>query len=308
MTDARFTVAVCTRNRADLLALCLGALAESVEAAGLAVPVVVVDNASTDATPAVAARFADRLDLSVLMEPRLGLSHARNAALAACQTEYLVFLDDDAKPLLGWAGAIKDGIERWSPDFFGGAYRPFYLDPKPDWLDDERGSAHLDKTEGLQPPGTCFSGGNMGWRTDLLRELGGFDPDLGMVDGTLRLGEETQLQLQYYARHDDVRAVFLEGMEMLHLVPREKMSVRYWWRRSWNYGWDLAEIDPDDGITRLSAAEIVRQTRGGLPLLLRLVRRDRGRYPTWRSFALAYGGRNAVLAGHLARRLLRRPS
>ena len=303
MADSRFSVAICTRDRADLLRLCLEALA--VSARGMEVPVLLVDNASTDHTERVAREAM--LPVTYLRESTLGLSHARNAALAACETEYLVFLDDDAKPLAPWVPSIAEGIERWKPDFFGGAYRPFYLDPKPDWLDDGLGSAHLDKAEGLQPSGTCFSGGNMGWRADLLRELGGFDPELGMVDGRLRLGEETQLQLRYYAAHPDARAVFLEGMEMLHLVPREKMSVRYWWRRSWNYGWQLSEINPDDGITRLSASEIARQTRGGLPLLLRLVWRDRTRYPSWHSFALAYGGRNAVLAGHLASRLLRRP-
>ncbi|MGB3544572.1 glycosyltransferase family 2 protein [Rubrivirga sp.] len=302
MTAPRFTVAICTRNRADLLRLCLDALAASI--GDRAVPVVLVDNASTDDT----ARVADGVDLPLayVREGQLGLSHARNTALEACETEYLVFLDDDAKPLPGWIAAIEDGIGRWTPDFFGGPYRPFYLDPKPDWFDDNLGSAHLDLEAGLQPVGTCFSGGNMGWRAALLRDMGGFDPALGMVGNTLRLGEETQLQLQYYAGHPDARAVFLPDMEMLHYVPPAKMHVAYWWRRAWDYGWRLPEIDPHGEAARMTRWELARDTKVGLPLLLRAVRRDRHTYPTWASFAVAYGGgRAGVLNGYLARRLFR---
>lgn len=304
---SRFTVAVCTRNRADVLALCLDALAASIDAmpgpfeSRPSVPVVVVDNASTDDTHTAAEAFADRLALRVIAEPRLGLSHARNAALAACETEFLVYLDDDARPLDGWATAIADGVERHTPDVFGGPYRPFYLQPKPLWLDDALGSAHLDLTEG-RLDGECLSGGNMGWRTTLLRDLGGFSPDLGMVGGQLRLGEETQLQKQIYAERPEARIVFLPAMEMLHLVAPVKMRARYWWRRAWDYGWRLAEIAPDDPIASMPAWRVAAETRLGLPLALRLVARDRTQYPTWRAFSVAYGSRAAILWGALARR------
>jgi glycosyltransferase involved in cell wall biosynthesis len=58
-----------------------------------AIEVVVVDNASSDGTAAVARRFDDRV--RVVHEPRPGLGPARNAALAAARGEYIAFLDCD---------------------------------------------------------------------------------------------------------------------------------------------------------------------------------------------------------------------
>ena len=158
----------------------------------------------------------------------------------------------------------------------------------------------------FSPDGTCFLGGNMGWRTDLLRQMGGFDVDLGMAGDTLRLGEETQLQFRVYADRPESRFVFLPGMEMLHLFPAQKMRVWYWWRRSWDYGWRLSEIAPNNEVAQMSCWQLLRETKAGLPLLIRLVHRDRRQYPSWKAYALAYGGRNGVLAGRLARLILRR--
>jgi glycosyltransferase involved in cell wall biosynthesis len=270
---------------------------------GFCVPTVVVDNASSDETRKVITAAAVHMEIIQAYEPKIGLSHARNMALRLCSTDYLVFLDDDAEALPSWIAAINDGVRQWNPDFFGGPYTPLYLRQKPSWLGDSLVSAHTELEEGPVPRWTCFSGGNMGWRTALLRRLGGFSPILGMRGDALRLGEETQLQFKLYSSMSQVRAVFLRRMAMLHYVPPYKMKVLYWWRRSWAYGWNLIEIAPNDPLARMSLWHVVRDTRGGLPLLLRIVFRDREKYPKWRSFAVAYGARAWIMYGALARRL-----
>ena len=242
------TIAICTRNRAPLLCLCLESLAMALR--GRPVPVLIVDNGSTDDTETVVR--TGPVDAEYVREKRLGLSHARNAAMAKCQTDYLVFLDDDAKPLLGWYDAIERGLEQWKPDLFGGPYRPFYLTAKPNWFSDTLGSAHTEFGEGLLRSKTFLSGGNMGWRLSLLREAGGFNPRLGMQGSQLRLGEETQVQAYLHATVPGLRAVFLPGMEMLHYVSPEKLRLTYWWRRAWEYGWRLEEIDPESELTAMS--------------------------------------------------------
>ena len=283
-----------------MLKLCLESLATALR--GRPVPILIVDNASTDDTDAVVRRAP--VVAEYVQEGRLGLSHARNTAVERCQTEYLVFLDDDAKPLPGWYDAIERGVERWNPDLFGGPYRPFYLTAKPTWFNDALGSAHIELEEGVLESKTFLSGGNMGWRLRLLREAGGFDPSLGMQGDRLRLGEETQVQAYLHATVPDLRAVFLPGMEMLHYVSPEKLRLTYWWRRAWDYGWRLGAIDPGNDLTAMSVWQLLQETKLGLPLLLRLFLRDRKLYPSWRSFALAYGGgRSGVLAGVLASKL-----
>ena len=71
------SVVVCTWNRAALLAKGLEAIAALDVPAGCEWELVVVDNACTDDTPAVLERFAERLPLRRVSEPRLGLSRAQ---------------------------------------------------------------------------------------------------------------------------------------------------------------------------------------------------------------------------------------
>ena len=81
------TVAICTWNRAGLLARTLERLV-AMESPVAPWEVLVVDNGSTDDTPRVLDRFASRLPLRRLLEPALGLSNARNAAVAC--TDYRI--------------------------------------------------------------------------------------------------------------------------------------------------------------------------------------------------------------------------
>ncbi|HET6952027.1 MAG TPA: glycosyltransferase family 2 protein, partial [Acidimicrobiales bacterium] len=99
------TIAVCTRNRAGTLRQCLAALATQVADPGQ-LDVLVVDNGSTDGTPDLLRRWRDAGEgRRVVAHPEVGLSGARNAALAASDREVVLFVDDDALTPPTWAGA-----------------------------------------------------------------------------------------------------------------------------------------------------------------------------------------------------------
>ena len=57
------------------------------------VGVIVVDDGSTDDTPAVAARYGDRI--RYLRKENAGLSAARNTGLLVARGEWVLFLDSD---------------------------------------------------------------------------------------------------------------------------------------------------------------------------------------------------------------------
>lgn len=84
-----------TRNRARTLERTLAALTGQ---RGPAFEVVVVDDGSEDATPDVARRYRDRLDLRYLRRAPRGIAAARAAAMRAARGEVLIQTDDDRVP------------------------------------------------------------------------------------------------------------------------------------------------------------------------------------------------------------------
>ncbi|NJL28333.1 MAG: glycosyltransferase family 2 protein, partial [Thermoanaerobaculia bacterium] len=114
LSPPRASVLICTHNRARDLALCCAALG-GLDAPPESWEVVVVDNASTDDTPEVAEAWAARLEgrlRGVEGTGALGLSAARNRAIAEARGEILAFLDDDALPEPGWLSALVSVLER----------------------------------------------------------------------------------------------------------------------------------------------------------------------------------------------------
>ena len=75
---------------------------------GLAVPaatdweILVVNNNCTDQTDQVIQAYQDRLPVRRAFEPRPGLSHARNRAIAEATGDYILWTDDDVTVSPNW--------------------------------------------------------------------------------------------------------------------------------------------------------------------------------------------------------------
>lgn len=92
------TIQLCTYNRAALLERVLDACFE--QSAGN-YEVVLVDDGSTDATPAVIERARSRATcpFTVVSQANAGLARARNAGIARASGERIIFIDDDVLPV-----------------------------------------------------------------------------------------------------------------------------------------------------------------------------------------------------------------
>jgi GT2 family glycosyltransferase len=102
----RATVVIPVFNRCALTRACLDALAGA--ALGVEAEIVVVDDCSTDETPAMlAARVAAGEPLRIVTQARNGgFAKACNAGAAAAAGEYVVFLNNDTLPRPGWLAAL----------------------------------------------------------------------------------------------------------------------------------------------------------------------------------------------------------
>ena len=99
-TRPRFSVVVPAHNEADTLPAALASLAA--QRCPVPYEVIVVDNASTDATAAVAASAG----ATVVTEPQLGVCRARQTGVAAARGEIVVSTDADTTMPADWLARI----------------------------------------------------------------------------------------------------------------------------------------------------------------------------------------------------------
>lgn len=292
------SVVVCTHDRAELLPACLGALAA--EASAL-VEVLVVDNASTDATPAVLSGFPVR----VVPEPRLGLSHARNAGWQQARGEWVAYLDDDATVLPGWTDGMLAAVAAPATLAVAGRIRLDWPGGRPRWLHPS-----------LEPYFTCLDlgvdvavlpaprfpyGANMALRRADLEALGGFDPALGRSGlRSLRSNEERELcQRLRGLRPGEVR--YAGAAEVRHHVDPGRVSRRWLARRAWAEGRDGASALVSDGSSALGRAKGVGWALRELAFSLARRPRGRGWLLAWALTVLRSGAKLGQAATDVAR-------
>ena len=169
------TVVIPTRNRWELLAR--RALPSALAQEAVDHEVVVVDDASTDETPARLSEVEDPRVRLVPLDERAGVASARNAGIATARGAWIAFLDDDDvwsprklrtqldAALEARADFVYSGVVAVGGD---GAVRYAFPLPPPDEL-----QVQILRSSVL--PAGCS---NVLARTELVRAVGGFDEQL----------------------------------------------------------------------------------------------------------------------------------
>lgn len=128
------SILIATHNRCVDLEQTLQDLHDS----GAAQPhhqIIVIDNASTDATGEVIRRFQDRLPLLGLRESRPGKSNALNGALLHVTGDLCLFTDDDVSISPNWIAAFEQAAQQHPQhDFFGGRVISRWPVKPPKWF------------------------------------------------------------------------------------------------------------------------------------------------------------------------------
>ena len=232
----RLRIAVCT-NRAPAKA------AEAIAALRAQAPDKLVTVVTSGLSAADAARHRAELGVGVLGEPRAGLSHARNRALAWSEDgDALAFVDDDALVEDGWYEALE---RRWREApaevaCIGGPIRPRWPDGGPPaWISGPilPGLTLLDlgpEVRDLDPHTTTVYGANISFRVGSLRRIGGFHPGFGHSGERISFSEEDEAQralarLGYRVRYVPDAAVW-------HVIPAERLTRGSFVRRRFAYG------------------------------------------------------------------------
>lgn len=230
----RLTVAICTWNRAELLAATLGRLTELRRPDGLDWELVVVNNNCTDNTVEVLDGFADRLPLVQVFEPEPGLSHARNRAVSVASGEFIIWTDDDVLVGADWLGAYRRAMaEHPDATFFGGPVEPWFEGVPPDWLRDNFdlvSNAYAVRDLAPEPfrftadRGRLPFGANYAMRRDV-QVSHRYDPDLGRRPGSMVGGEETTVLMALVEGGHE--GWWVPGARVRHFIPVGRQTVGY---------------------------------------------------------------------------------
>jgi len=256
----KFTIAICTYNRADLLEKTLLRLAETL-APGTNPPeveVVVVNNNSRDHTDVVIERMAPRLPLRRVFQPLQGLSNARNAAVEAARGDFIVWTDDDVLVADGWVQAYARGVQSYPQGLvFGGPVQPWFEVEPPQWLTDNwaaLSNAYAVRDLGDRPmpldiaSGAVPFGANYAVRTDVQRKYP-YDPKLGKTGSVTLLGEESVV-IDAILKNDGP-GYWLPDAQVRHWLPKERMQEAYIRDYFFGAGRTHARVDGEPGFGRL---------------------------------------------------------
>lgn len=222
------TVIICTYNRGNLLAETLPTILEQDDNR---FKVLIVDNNSTDNTNSVVNEFAIKhQNLEFIIENNQGASFARNTGCSEAKTEWIIFLDDDAKVPNSFINNAIDIIKASDYDCIGGIYYPWYKYEKPKWFKDKYAStAVLFENDNVAPQHTYISAGIMAIKKDVLTNVGGFSTSLGPSGSKMNYGEETNLHDKLIKNGYKVKIE--PSWFMYHLVDQNKYRLK-WFRQN----------------------------------------------------------------------------
>lgn len=231
-------VAVCTNRSPAAVAESLAALQSQVPTEQL----VLVASGLTGAE--TSAHRSAESPLTVLHEPRPGLSLARNRAAEFARdrgAHAVAYVDDDAVVDPGWWEAL---VARWNAGderlgVVGGPIRPRWAVAPPAWICDPILPAltllDLGPVEReLDPRTTTVFGANISFAVEPLLAAGGFDPSYGHSGRRIFFSEEDQAQRALAAR--GYRVLYAPELSVMHVIPAERLTRRSFVRRRFAYG------------------------------------------------------------------------
>jgi glycosyltransferase involved in cell wall biosynthesis len=228
------TVAICTYNRARLLAQTLESFLRLRVPDGVTWELLVVNNDCTDDTDEVVGRYANRLPIVLCHEPRPGLSSARNHAVARARGDYVLWTDDDVLVDPDWMTKLLEAFDDHQAAFVFGRVAPWWETAPPSWYGRELdghfvlldyGPGPFVVTERAKQP----YGVNMAMRREVFQEVGLFE------DGASVAKKCSCEDVEFFYRVMDrgLRVAYTPHATLRHFIPQQRCTKAFYRSRAW---------------------------------------------------------------------------
>ncbi|KXG78337.1 hypothetical protein AN618_04030 [Fervidicola ferrireducens] len=236
----RVRVAVCitTYKRPNGLARLLSALNEiafrKIDPAIVDLEIIVVDNdpASSACTICETARFSGKWPLRYYVEPRRGISYARNAAVQLSQgADYVAFIDDDEWPHQYWLDELLEVQRTYNSEVVLGPVLPYYDPTTPSWVIKGR---FFERPR--YPTGTSIKYGRTGnalIKASVFEQIGLFDEKFALSGG-----EDTHFFMRLLQTGGKI--IWADDAVVYEEVPKSRSNLHWILRRAYRVGNTLA--------------------------------------------------------------------
>jgi len=236
-----------TRNRARYLSGALESLTRQTYPRDN-FEVIIVDNGSTDNTREVCASFTDRIpQLRYLYEETAGLHAGRHRGMKTANSDILVYGDDDIEATPTWLEGVAEAFGEKGVVLVGGKVLPKFESEPPVWITRTWEKGHqggrvlpylsiLDLGDEIKEISPYYVFGcNFSIRKSVLLEVGGFHPD-AMPPELIRYRGDGETHIARYIMEHGYKALYHPKVSVHHLVPTDRLSESYFFKRAFNQG------------------------------------------------------------------------
>lgn len=235
MDDQRSGVSIvlCCYNGADRLESTLDHLLKQ-EIDGFDWEIIVVDNASTDNTFAVAETILERglAKYKVVSEVKPGLSNARRAGIENATYDYIIFCDDDNWLCSDYVSKVFQIMEA-NPSIgaVGGQGAPYAEVEIPNWFYTYAyvyaTGVQAIKSGDISKRGFVWGAG-LGIRTAILKQVisAGISSELTGRNGSiLSAGDDTEIS--FWVLASGYKLWYSDELMFTHFIPKSRLTIPY---------------------------------------------------------------------------------
>lgn len=234
----KVSIVVCTRNRFKYLSNTLSSI---IKVDGLnehVGEILVVDNGSSDNTKDVIQSVScENVPVRYVLEPREGISYARNAGIENSTGEILLWADDDVSVPRNWLVAMTRPIIEDRADAVAGKVR-LGSDVLRTWMEPFHRTA-LASTEAIESgPVSSIISASMAFTRKILDRISGFDTELGAG----ALGNSEDVLFSWQLQEAGYRIQFVDSACVLHYPDPKRLSRQAFFELAKARGRSLAYI------------------------------------------------------------------
>lgn len=187
------------------------------------------------------------IPVRILVEPRIGLSYARNTGIRNAEGDIVIFIDDDMIPSYSWMYEHLNIYKKY-PDavVVGGDIKGIWEELLPEWLVPEiqltLSVFHLyDDVTRLE--NSWLFGGNISFKKEILNRIGYFNTGLGRKGYCLLSCEETEFTYRIYKNRIGSQ-YYNPYAYVYHFIPKRRMTKefnkdRWYWQGISDFYFDL---------------------------------------------------------------------